>query len=68
MEKKFEYLKEISTEELKKELTKTKEDLEYLKEELKKQSGEQKSETINSDIPYDNAKIKYIEEELERRI
>ena len=68
-EKRFEYLKSKTKEELLAELKETKEDLEYLKESLddKTVSVVQKSEYKNTDIPYDRDKIRFIEEELESR-
>ncbi len=69
VEKRFDYLKDLSTEELKEELEKVKEDLEFLKKKMedKNANSYEKSEINNTDIPYNRDKIAYIEEELKSR-
>ncbi len=69
IQKRFEYLKEESTENLKEELITLKKELEDMKKDIadNKVSGMQASEMENSDIPYNRDKIQFIEEELKNR-
>lgn len=71
-EKRFEYLRQKSIEELKKmreELIEEIAKYEIIKKGENKEpiNPEQKSEIVNSDLPYDNDVLRYIEQLLEER-
>ena len=69
LESRFNYLKEMSTEELLEEIETLRINLETMMETLNDPdaSDEQKSEFRNRDIPYNKDKIKYIQGLVESR-